>query len=78
MSREALINMLLAMRSQIDAALCILGQEPEEEEEAGECRHPLESRKNYSTMGATRWMCGICGYLHEEVNQAGSTGMEEC
>lgn len=72
MSREALINMLLAMRSQIDAALCILGQEPEEEEEAGKCQHPLEHRKNYSTMGRTIWQCGLCGYLHEEVIQPGT------
>lgn len=57
--------MLLAMRSQIDAALCIL---QESDEEAGECQHPPESRKNYSTMGSERWQCGVCGYFHEEVN----------
>lgn len=75
MNHEALINMLLAMRSQVDAALCILQES--DEEEAGECQHPHEHRKNYSTMGKTRWMCGICGYLHEEVNQTGSTDLEE-
>ena len=62
--------MLLAMRSQIDAALCILQES--DEEEAGECQHPPENRKNYSTMGAERWQCGVCGYFHEEVSQAGT------
>ena len=70
MNREALVNLFLAMRSQVDAALCILQES--DEEEAGECQHPLESRKNYSTMGAERWQCGVCGYFHEEVSQAGT------
>ncbi len=70
MNREALVNMLLAMRSQVGAALCILQES--DEEEAGECQHPTENRKNYSTMGAERWQCGVCGYFHEEVNQTGT------
>lgn len=66
MNREALVNILLAIMPLVDAALCILQES--DEEETGECQHPLESRKNYSTMGVERWQCGVCGYFHEEVN----------
>lgn len=32
------------------------------------CFHPEDQRKDYSTMGVTRWACGGCGF---------SVGMED-
>jgi len=30
------------------------------------CDHPPEHRLDLSTMGHIRWVCRLCGYVHEE------------
>lgn len=63
MTREALVYMLEAMRSQIDAALALLaaGAGP------APCPHPPEARRNLTVMGGPdRWQCRACGYEHTE------------
>ena len=65
MNKEVIINQLLSMRSAIDAMLAFLC--PQEEPQADEgCKHPIDKRKNHSSMGVNRWHCQDCGYLHEE------------
>lgn len=60
MNKNALINMLYAMRAQIDGALFLL------DEEADRCEHPKEHRTNYTTMGGPEhWVCK-CGYEFKE------------
>ncbi len=35
---------------------------------SGECTHPADKRIDASSMGFTRWHCGVegCDYIHEE------------
>jgi hypothetical protein len=66
MNKNALINMLYAMRAQIDGALFLLDENPEEEQ----CDHPKEQRINYTTMGGPEhWICKKCQYEFKEDEQ---------
>ena len=66
MNRDALINMLYAMRSQLDAALCILEAEEPDKPEKDLCPECGKELKDASSMGVKRKICK-CGYM-EEVN----------
>ena len=61
MNKKALANMLIGIRSQIDAALDILfeGEDPM-------CDHPVGDRDDWSTMGNEHWKCKLCGYEYNE------------
>ena len=63
-NKDVIGNQLLSMRSAIDAMLAFLC--PQEETQEQGCKHPLDKRKNHSSMGVNRWQCQDCGYLHEE------------
>lgn len=59
LNKNALINMLYAMRAQIDGALFLLheGESP--------CDH--QNRINYTTMGGPEhWECKKCGFEYKE------------
>lgn len=58
-TREAIAAQLLAMRSQIDAALMLIGAGSEPEEVPEGCQHPPDRRM--SLRGGT-WACRECGY----------------
>lgn len=53
---------LAIAQTALDTAFELLESEQKDEE----CRHPEEARKDYSTMGITRWQCGKCGFMFEE------------
>jgi len=72
MSRETMIHMLLAMRSQIDSMLAYLAEEDmkEMEKKPPVCNHPPTKRKSYSTMGGPEeWVCLECGFHYNENEQ---------
>jgi len=54
-----LTSLLSTAGAAIEAAFDIL-------EKSGECDHPIDKRKDHSTMGTKRWQCGVCGYVYEE------------
>lgn len=63
MSNEVIINILLSMRSQINAALILLG-------ETGECDHPTEDRVVLTVMGGPEsWQCKKCGFIHSQIKE---------
>lgn len=64
-----LANLLNTAGAAIEAAYELLTQDQQEQEP--ECEHPLDKRKNYSTMGIQRWQCTLCGYLYEEKKEGG-------
>lgn len=81
MSRDALIKMLLSLRSSIDAqaaavdaALALLAEDDPPKEEGGiECPHPTGMRESMATMGHEgRWRCRLCGYIHDPEPEGGS------
>ncbi len=58
MNKQALINQLLSMRAQIDAALFLLT-------ENDQCEH--KNRINLTAMGGPEeWQCQDCGYHYKE------------
>lgn len=58
MNKNALINMLYAMRAQIDGALFLLDEDV--------CEHPKDKRTNFTTMGGSEhWVCK-CGFEYKE------------
>ena len=58
-TREAVAAQLLAVRSQIDAALLIIGGAGEAVEAPEGCQHPPERRITTRDGG---WACRDCGY----------------
>lgn len=53
------IHLLNSMQASLDALASILC-----EEQAQECSHPAERRKDFSTMGKERWICTECGFKY--------------
>lgn len=63
MNPEILMQLLLAMRAQIDVMLSLVraGQE-----ECTGCPHPEDARIDTSTMGGRRsWLCKDCGHVED-------------
>lgn len=58
-TREAIAAQLLAMRSQIDATLMLIGGGGETTEEPEGCQHPAERRVG---LRGGVWACRDCGY----------------
>ena len=56
-NQTVVIHLLNSMQASLDALASILC-----EEQAQECSHPAEKRKDFSTMGHERWVCTECGY----------------
>lgn len=62
MNRKALINQLISIQSQTQAALDILLLDDDYEPE---CEH--QNKQVYTTMGAPEyWVCKDCGYEYKE------------
>ena len=57
---------LAAATAAVEAAMSAAGMIEDEEADDAECKHPAESRRNYSTSGWERWQCGLCGHMHEK------------
>lgn len=79
MNKDAHIQMLVALRAQVEAmhatinsALSVLVG-PVQEEDASGCRHPPEARIDTTTMGGLdSWQCRLCGHAQMgSVNQQG-------
>lgn len=65
-NRATLLKQLIAMRGQIDAAIYVLVDAEEEDVEQPKCQHPPDKRRNLTVMGGPeRWVCNVCGYMHE-------------
>lgn len=60
LSMNALANTLLEM---IDTSLMILTNSAPNDNEKPACSHPVNKRKDYSTMGSTCWQCMECGHI---------------
>ncbi len=77
MNQPTMINLLLAMRAQLQAlegqVEAILALVTEDAPPRG-CQHPAQAREDLSTFGSERehWICKNCG--HEE---GGTSGGEE-
>lgn len=60
---RVLVQMLLATRATLDAAIDYMA---EGDELPVECAHPKDSRQDYSTLDVEEWHCDVCGYHHHE------------
>ena len=66
-TREAIIRQLLAIQTQCDAALALLGVESTTGSDIPQkCEHPPEKRVNHSVMGGPEdWECSVCGFHYK-------------
>jgi transposase-like protein len=64
MKPETIVNLLLSMRSQIDAILAEYCEEQEEAKAPVECEHPKDYVMNLSVLGSNekRYKCRLCDY----------------
>ena len=51
-----------------------IGELIEEGEQAPVCEHPMQARRDMSTMGHISWQCKICGYAFEQSTEEISNG----
>ena len=72
--RLRLQNLLNVIGTAAEAAFDLLN----EDETEAECEHPKDKRKDYSTMGVTRWKCELCGYYFDGAEKVVSDGDAHC
>jgi rubrerythrin len=71
---EMIKNQLIIAQTAIETAYALIETEtpkamclPDDPDS-----HPEEFRKDYSTMGITRWQCSKCGFLFEKKESEGA------
>lgn len=74
--RRAILGQIYVVKAQLDS-ICIMLEELEEEEDKT-CKHPLEYRDDYTTMGGPEiWKCKLCGYEYNEDDYIGKCDAKE-
>jgi hypothetical protein len=61
MNLDAVLAHLYGLRAQLNALILSVELEQTSASLAGGCQHPVEKRKDASTMGSTKWQCMVCG-----------------
>jgi rubrerythrin len=61
--------MIEAIRVQLDALeVALVSESGSASALEPVCVHPMDRRRDESSMGVTRWTCLECGYTHEQKN----------